>query len=250
NRVRYTKMGQLHDAADPLLHRRPVLTSGDMAMLVPPRFASMKTLGDRVSQFALTRGNRITPLNGGDYAYPAMLEAINAARHSVALCSYIFDSDPVGEQFVQALVAAQERGVEVRVLVDAIGARYSRPPITHLLHDKKIRTGLFMRNSLGLRLSYANMRSHRKLLIVDGRVGFTGGMNIRAGFTSQYTDDQPAGDVHFRAEGPLVPQLMTVFAHDWEFTTREALHGDLWFPTDANDEFNDGVPARAVACCP
>src|SRR5690606_8614313 len=61
---------------------------------------------------------------------------------------------------------------------------------------------------------------------------------------------QPAGDVHFRAEGPVVPQLMTVFAHDWEFTTGEALHGELWFPPDANQEFSDGVPARAVASGP
>lgn len=250
NRVRYTKMGQLHDAADPLLHRRPVLTSGDMAMLVPPRFASMKTLGDRVSQFALTPGNRITPLDGGDFAYPAMLDAIQLAEHSVALCSYIFDNDPIGQQFVDALMAAQQRGVQVRVLVDAIGARYSRPPVTHLLHAAELSTGLFMRNNLGLRLSYANMRSHRKLLIVDGRIAFTGGMNIRAGFTSEYAKGNPAGDVHFRAEGPLVAQLMTVFAHDWEFTTGESLHGPLWFNPDANEEFNDGVPARAVASGP
>lgn len=250
NRVRYTKMGQAHDAADPLLYRRPVVSSGDMAMLVPPRFASMKTLGDRVAQFPLTPGNRITPLDGGDAAYPAMLKAIEGAQRSIAMCSYIFDNDPVGQRLADALGEAQKRGVEVRVLIDAIGARYSHPSIVRVLHAHGIKTGLFMPNTMGVRLAYANMRSHRKVLVVDGRLGFTGGMNVRAGFTSEYSAGNPAGDVHFQVEGPIVPQLMTVLAHDWEFATGETLRDELWFPPEGNREFDNGVPARAVASGP
>jgi cardiolipin synthase A/B len=85
-------------------------------------------LGNGVSPFPLTGGNLVEPLPGGDAAYPAMLEAIGSARRHVVLSSYIFDNDPVGVLFADALIEAHRRGVEVRVLIDAVGARYSRPP--------------------------------------------------------------------------------------------------------------------------
>src|SRR3546814_8780876 len=86
----------------------------------------------------------------------------------------------------QALIDAQERGVQVRVLIDAIGSRYSHPPIVRRLHRGGVRTARFMTNPLGaLRMPYANLRSHRKILVVDGRIGFTGGMNVRAAFVDR-----------------------------------------------------------------
>src|SRR5690606_23232130 len=130
NRVRYSKVGQLRALSDPLLHHRPVVSDVDVAVSTRPRFVPMKVLGDRVSQFALTAGNRVLPLDGGDEAYPAMLEAVRSAQRCVALASYIFDNDRVGREFADALVQARERGVEVRVLIDSIGAKYSRPAIT------------------------------------------------------------------------------------------------------------------------
>ena len=250
NRVRYSKVGQLRDAADPLLHRRPVNSDIDVAALTSPRFAAMKVLGDHVSQFALAAGNRVTPLAGGDEAYPAMLAAVRQARVSIALGSYIFDNDGAGQEIAQALVEAQQRGVAVRVLIDSIGARYSRPSITRRLSKGKVRTALFMSDVLGLRLPYANLRSHRKVLIVDGRLGFSGGMNIRAGFMASFSGGNPARDAHFRLEGPVVAQLMTVFAHDWEFTTGESLRDAQWFPEGGPGAFADGVPVRAVASGP
>ncbi len=250
NRVRYSKIGQLRDQSDPLLHRRPTISDVDVGILTLPRFASMKVLGDRISQFALTAGNRVTPLDGGDETYRAMLAAIGAARTSIALGSYIFDNDAAGREIADALVAARERGVAVRVLIDSIGAKYSRPAITWRLHRGKVRTALFMTNPLGLRMPYANLRSHRKVLIVDGHTGFSGGMNIRAGFTEEGAGGAPARDAHFRIEGPAVAQLMTVFAHDWEFTTRESLRSETWFPVGAPAYFDDGLPVRAVASGP
>lgn len=250
NRVRYTKVGQLRDQSDPLLHRRPTTSDVDVSLLTLPRFASMKVLGDRISQFALTAGNRVTPLDGGDEAYPAMLAAIRAARSTIALGSYIFDNDAAGREMADALIEAQGRGVQVRVLIDSIGAKYSRPAITWRLGRGKVRTALFMSSTLGLRLPYANLRSHRKVLIVDGHVGFSGGMNIRAGFTADGASGPPARDAHFQIDGPVVAQLMTVFAHDWEFTTGESLHSETWFPVGSPAYFDDGVPVRAVASGP
>jgi len=250
NRVRYTKVGQLRDQSDPLLHRRPTISDVDVSLMTLPRFASMKVLGDRISQFALTAGNRVTPLDGGDETYTAMLAAIRSARSTIALGSYIFDNDPAGRAMADALIEAQNRGVAVRVLIDSIGAKYSRPAITWRLGRGKVRTALFMSSTLGLRLPYANLRSHRKLLIIDGHLGFSGGMNIRSGFTREGARGEPARDAHFRVEGPVVAQLMTVFAHDWEFTTGESLRSETWFPIGSPSFFDDGMPVRAVASGP
>ena len=110
--------------------------------LVPPepRFLSLKHLGDRISPFPLSAGSRIEPLDGGDEAYPAMMEAIRGASRHVALSSYIFDNDAIGRQVADALIEASRRGVEVRVLIDAVGARYSRPPILGRLREGGVAT--------------------------------------------------------------------------------------------------------------
>ncbi|MCC5977116.1 MAG: PLDc N-terminal domain-containing protein [Salinarimonas sp.] len=210
-------------------------------------------LGDSISPFRLKPGNCITPLSGGDEAYPAMLEAIRGARRSVALASYIFDHDAAGLAFVEALSEAQARGVEVKVLIDGVGSRYSRPPITHTLGEKGVETALFMSSLSGLRLAYANLRSHRKIMIVDGETAFTGGMNIRAHFLTEAAGDDVAHDTHFKVTGPLVGELMTIFAEDWEFTTNENLKGADWFVHDRAPQPADAphaAPARAVPSGP
>src|SRR3546814_8201333 len=160
-------------------------------------------------------------LAGGDQAYPAMIAAIDGARKTIGLQTYIFDDDPEGRKFVEALVRAQARGVEIRILIDAIGSKYSRPPIIHRLHKHGIKAALFMTNPLGLKMPYANLRSHRKILVVDGRIGFTGGMNIRAVFVSEVATEKTAQDTHFKVEGPFVTQLVSVLAHDWGMPIKE-----------------------------
>jgi cardiolipin synthase len=104
-----------------------------------------------------------------------------------------------------------------------------------------------MTNPLGvLRMPYANLRSHRKILVVDGRVGFSGGMNIRAAFVSTLAREDTNRDTHFRYEGPSVTQLLSVFAHDWDFTTGESLAGSLWF----NHAASVAAGNAAVRCVP
>jgi cardiolipin synthase len=137
----------------------------------------------RVVERPLTPGNKIQPLLNGDETFPAMLAAIESAKKSVSLVSYIFDNDPAGKQFVAALERAVQRGVQVRVLVDAAGTRYSWPPITWKLRHAKIPFGRFLPSSLlaPWRVATINLRNHRKVLVVDGQTAFTGGMNIRHG---------------------------------------------------------------------
>src|SRR5690606_31447351 len=203
-------------------------TFGDVGPVSGPQFASLRILCDQVGRFPLQDGNHITLLDGGDEAYPAMLQAIDEAHHCIALQSYIFDHDRIGLRFAESLRRAQERGVEIRVLIDAVGARYSHPPILRLLERNGIRADRFMTNPLGLRSAYANLRSHRKILFVDGHLGFMGGMNIRESFMTSLAGRRADHDTHFRIEGPLATQLFAVFANDWEFATGERLRIEHW----------------------
>jgi cardiolipin synthase len=138
-----------------------------------------------------------------------------------------------------------KRGVEVRVLIDGVGVRYSRPSIVRALRAQGIPVALFLPTTyLPWRHSYFNMRNHRKLLVVDGEVGFCGGMNIRDSCVLALKKEYPVADLHFRFRGPVVAQMMTALAFDWTFTTREQLAGPAWFPPLANagDVLARGIP--------
>jgi len=249
NRVRRDQISQQRDKALKEYFNVDAPTVDDVAPYSGPQFSSLRILGDRVSRFPLRASNHIRMLAGGDQAYPAMIAAIDEARETIGLQTYIFDDDPEGRKFVEALARAQARGVEIRVLIDSIGSKYSRPPIIRRLHRHGIRVALFMTNPLGMRMPYANLRSHRKILVVDGRIGFTGGMNIRAGFVTAVAKEHTAGDTHFQVEGPIVLQLVSVFAHDWAFTTHETLPAETWCH-DNWDTPQPRVPARCVRSGP
>ncbi|CAM5219385.1 Cardiolipin synthase OS=Castellaniella defragrans OX=75697 GN=HNR28_002930 PE=4 SV=1 [Castellaniella defragrans] len=239
NRSRLIK-DYVHSAGEPV---------PDVSPMAGAQFASLRILCNQISRFPLHNGNHVTLLDSGDEAYPAMLEAIDGARHCIALQTYIFDHDRIGLQFAEALHRAQDRGVMLRVLIDSVGSKYSRPPIIHLLRRYGIRAELFMTNPMGLRMAYANLRSHRKVLFVDGHLGFMGGMNIREGFMASLAGRHANTDTHFRIEGPLATQLFAVFANDWEFTTRERLRIEDWCRTTPQAPAPH-VPARCIRTGP
>ena len=204
--------------------------------------AGLARLGWRVTKNPLLEGNEVDPLSGGDAAYPPMLAAIEGAQRSIALQTYIFDADPVGHEFAEALARAVKRGVEVRVLVDDVGSRYSRPSMVKQLERAGVRAAAFLPTRLAI-LRYSNLRNHRKFLVVDGRQGFTGGMNIREGHVLSRKAKAPVQCLHFALRGPIVEDLQANFAMDWAFTTGERLEGDAWFPSV---EERGGVIARGV----
>ena len=197
----------------------------------PPQFAPLARAGDQVGPFSLAADNSVQPLENGDEAFPPMLEAIAAAKRSIALATYIFDGDAVGAQFADALIAAHGRGVEVRVLIDAVGQYYSRPAMVKRLRNAGVSAAAFMPILRQWNMAALNLRNHRKLLLVDGLLAFTGGMNIRAGNVLAKPNRHPIRDLQFRVRGPVVSQLAAVFVSDWAFTTKEVLRGDAWFPT-------------------
>ena len=213
--------------------------------------AAMQRLGDTVGRCKLTSGNRIRMLSTGDEAYAAMLVAIDAAERSILLETYIFDRDPAGERFVEALSAAVARGVEVRVLIDAVGARYSIPSIVSDLQRANVPVDVFNGNIvMGLRLPYANLRTHRKILIIDGILAFTGGLNIRSGFCAEFSGEAAALDTHFRLTGPVVSDLFRIAYEDWRFSGGDDLAGEVWQIAPPPDAPESGMLARVVPSGP
>jgi cardiolipin synthase A/B len=211
---------------------------------VHPLRQGIARVGDHVSPFPLCGGNCIELLEDGDAAYPAMLAAIGSATRSIALATYIFDGDDTGKRFGQALADAVARGVEVRVLVDAHGRINFRGNMVRWLQDAGVPVAQFMPSWLTPTLGSFNLRNHRKLLVCDGLIAFTGGMNITSDNMLSERPSHPVRDLHFSVEGPLVSQLMHVFVDDWSYTCGEKLVGANWFP--ALQRTDGKTVARAI----
>lgn len=214
-----------------------------LAGVTDRRFQGLARLAEHVSGRPLVGGNVVEPLINGDQAYPAMLQAIERAQRSVTLCTYIFAHDEAGRRFVAALAAAARRGVEVRVLIDDVGVRYTFPPVHWALRQAGVRVARFLPILSTAGVAFFNLRSHRKLMVVDGTLAFAGGMNIAAANVHCLPGKKRIRDMHFRIEGPVVSQLQDAFAEDWAFAAREMLDGPTWFPPVEN---RGSVPARVI----
>lgn len=178
----------------------------------------------------LTSGNKIELLQNGDAFFPAMLEAIHGAKKTVNFQAYIMYSDEIGRQFRDALVERAKAGIEVRVLLDGIGSGSK-------LDNSDVR----MMTDAGCKFSYyhpthswridrSNRRSHRRVLVVDGKVGFTGAIGFAKEWSGHVQDEEHWHDVQMRIEGPLVAKLQSAFQQHWVKTYGEALSGADQFP--------------------
>jgi cardiolipin synthase A/B len=178
---------------------------------------------------ALLRGNRITPLYNGDQIFPAMLEAIRRAERSICFETYIYWSGSIGREFSDALAERAQAGVRVHVMLDWIGAA----KMEERLIQRMIDAGVEVEKFHPLRwysLHRLNNRTHRKILVVDGRVGFTGGVGIADVWLGNAQDSDHWRDTHFRLEGPAVAQMQAAFMDHWIATRSLVLHGDDYFP--------------------
>lgn len=186
----------------------------------PSEYIGFTRFSRKVTRRRLATGNRVELLVNGEQAYPAMLEAICNARESIGLCTYIFESDRVGLEFVEALADAVERDVDVKVLVDSVGEAYSQPRISSVLRKKRVPSARFLPLNPWWFNLHLNLRNHRKILVVDGTTAFTGGMNIGCRHLAD-TDGSPkkALDLHFKIEGPIVADVEQAFLEDWSFAT-------------------------------
>ncbi|GAB6966214.1 phospholipase D-like domain-containing protein [Komagataeibacter kakiaceti JCM 25156] len=210
-------------------------------------FAPLASMVSKLTSRPLLSGNSITPMHDGDTVYPRMLEAINGAQHSVLICSYIFRADSIGHQFCAALTAAHERGAQVRVLVDGVGSGYFNCGVGRILRRAGVPVGRFMHSMLPWRMPFINMRDHKKILVVDGRIGFMGGLNIGEENIAASHPRHLVSDTHFEIQGPVVHQLSEAFARDWAFTRGEELKADIFFPAQVG---NGSILSRIVTAGP
>ena len=187
---------------------------------LPPSQRQFARISAAVTNRALLPGNRVEALHNAEQAYPAMLAAIESADYQVLLASYIFDGDASGRAFVEALARAHDRGVDVRVIVDGVGEWYSFTRVSNLLRRRGVTVAQFLPPRLLPPSLHLNLRNHRKILVVDGVVGFTGGMNLSdRHWVNPPRRKSPVVDLHFRLRGPVVSQLAEVFLEDWGFCT-------------------------------
>lgn len=185
-------------------------------------YRNLARVSQALSRHPLLAGNQVEPLVNGELAFPAMLSAIRSARSHVLLTTYILDNDDSGRQFRDALADAAARGVDVRVLLDGFGDWYSRPRASRLLRRAGVRVARFLPPRLLPPSLSLNMRNHHKILVVDDRIGFTGGMNIGdRHLVESLENPRPSADMHFRLSGPIIKQLRQEFLRMWKFTTGE-----------------------------
>ena len=194
--------------------------AGEPPADMPENLREFARIGQRLSRYDLTTADRVRPLHNGNEAYPAMLAAIDSARHRVFLTSYILDNGEVGQQFVAALAAAVGRGVDVRVIVDGLGEFYSWPLASRRLRKAGVHVARFLPPRLLPPQLSINLRNHHKILVVDQHTAFTGGMNIgdRHLIDPQSKHSQ-AVDLHFELSGPIVHQLADEFVRMSDFCT-------------------------------
>ncbi|HEX8281417.1 MAG TPA: phospholipase D-like domain-containing protein, partial [Chthoniobacterales bacterium] len=218
------------------------------AISAPEFFGSALALANPVP----IAGNRIDLLENGDQYFPPMLEAIRSAQHTVNFAAYIVKSDETGRQFRDALCERARAGVEVRVLLDGIGSGWS-------LDNSDVR----MMTDAGCKFAYyhpvqswrvdrTNRRSHRRVLVVDGKVGFTGGAAFSDKWTGHAQDEHHWRDTHIRVEGPIVNALQAAFQSHWVKTYGEALTGAAQFPPlpEAGDLRAQVVESRSFSSAP
>ncbi len=209
---------------------RPADGDGDAGLaLASPLERALFRIGERLSRLRATGGNKVDVLTEGDATYEAIGRAIDAARHHVHAQYYLIRNDDTGRWFRDRLVAAAQRGVVVRLLMDGfgcfpLGASWQRP-----LRRAGARVAEFlpMRSVL---LQPVNLRNHRKIVVIDGETAFTGGYNVGDEYRGAMPGLGEWHDVHLRIEGPAAAELQRVFFQDWAFATGEPIDPHAYFP--------------------
>lgn len=185
------------------------------------------------SQGQMFEANAVQTLVNGDEIFPAMLQAIRSARKTINMETYIYWSGSVGYEFATSLAAKAREGVEVRVLVDWLGSLPFDEKLIQIMTSAGVRFERY-RPIHWYTLDRVNNRTHRKLLIVDGRVAFTGGVGIADNWLGDARNPNEWRDTHYQIEGPAVPGFQAAFAENWLETVGETLQGEnFYLPPEA-----------------
>ncbi len=211
---------------------------------IPPSFIQLLRLGHKVHPQNFSTGNQITPYINGDNAYPEMCRLISSARKEVLISSYIFNNDPAGQMILSAAQKAVKNGAKVKILVDGVGLNYSKPNLAQAVKKLKgIEFSVFLPSKSPVTLPFLNLRNHRKMMIIDGKEAFFGGMNIAQGnLVAQHPQD-PIQDVTFKVQGPVVEQMLRVFEEDWIFSGKKHF---IPFTAPKGTPLPGNTPARII----
>ncbi len=182
------------------------------------------------SKALLTEGNQVTVLNNGTETFPEMINVLKSAADHIHMAFYIICDDKIGNTIRQILEERAKAGVDVRVIYDSVGSWTLSNRYVRSLKNSGVAIQGFRPVNFPFLTSKVNYRNHRKIVVVDGKVGFVGGINIQ----DKYLDGDPDlgfwRDVHLKLDGDSVKSLQTVFITDWQFITGQNLEGDRYFP--------------------
>ncbi len=195
-----------------------------------PRFA--QELGVLLGPPFVT-GNAVEVLLNGDEIFPSMLKAIRSAEKTITFETYIYWSGAIGQSFADALIERARQGVKAYVLLDWIGSAKMEDALIDRMKAAGVQVRKFHPPHWS-HLARLNNRTHRKLLVVDGRIGFTGGVGVAENWTGNAQDPEHWRDTHFRVEGPVVAQMQAVFLDNWIKVTGDVLNGPQVFPVLAS----------------
>jgi cardiolipin synthase A/B len=201
----------------------------DHFTVADPQFA--QTIGNLLGP-PLLPGNTATTLLNGDQIFPAMLDAIRSAQKTITFETYIYWGGDIGHQFATAFAQRAQAGVKVHIIIDALGSAQVSSADYNLMKNAGAQLEKYHALRLFDPISYSEIdhRTHRKLLIVDGKIGFTGGVGIADIWTGNAQDNKHWRDNHYRLEGPAVAQLQAAFADNWMKTAGVVLQGNDYFP--------------------
>ena len=217
-------------------HLPNIITIHHSLELLPQEYAEIANIADSITGIPLTSGNIIDILHNGDEAYPLMLEAIEKSERSVFLSTYILKTDYAGREFIDRLTRAKKRGVDVKIIVDGIGEYYSFPFAGMVFKKEGIDFARFLPPAFFPPSIHINLRNHRKILVVDSKIAFTGGMNISSyNLVNNPANRKKVIDTHFRIKGPVVSQIEKVFINDWHFLTGQNIEAEPYV-----DKYQDG----------
>jgi len=178
----------------------------------------------------IVEGNNVEVLLNGDQIFPSMLKAIREAEKTITLETYIYWSESIGKEFSEALIERARAGVKVHVMLDFIGSIKLNEPVIAAMKAAGIKLERYHK-PVWWKLTKLNNRTHRKVLIVDGKIGFTGGVGIADQWRGSAQSKEHWRDTHFRVEGPVVGQMQAVFNDNWTKATGVVLDGETYFPS-------------------
>ncbi|MES2993250.1 MAG: phospholipase D-like domain-containing protein [Pseudomonadota bacterium] len=197
----------------------------------------------------ILEGNEVETLLNGDQIFPSMLAAIRSARRSITFETYIYWDGEIGAQFAAALSERARAGVKVHVLLDWIGSERLPEAQADAMRAAGVEIARFHEPHWS-HLPRLNNRTHRKLLVIDGETGFTGGVGIADKWAGNAQDKDHWRDTHFKARGPVVGQMQAVFNDNWTKATTDVLHGERYFPAIAPRGAGKGIAAQVFSSSP